>query len=405
MSAESGDVRWAPVGEVGEVRMGKQLSPTSKSAAGQMPYLRVANVFEGRIDYGDVKTMGFSDVEKRIYELRPGDILLNEGQESLFNVGRSAIYEGGAGGFCFQNTLIRFRPSEHVLPEYAQEVFVWWRRLGRFASVAEKTSISHLGGNRFAAMSFPLIPMGQQRRIVDILGAIQENIKAEEEFLAKQDRLWGGVLNQELERHEKQYGSTPLRDVSRGGGSYGSNSPASPHRIGMPRYVRITDIDEKGFLSPADSGAASISESAAARYLLGEGDLLIARTGYTTGKSYLYRPSDGPCAFAGYLVRFRIDPNQMLPDYAFLWTSGNRFREWVSRNVREVGQRNISAREFDDHEVAHPPLSVQRKLVEAAEAAREARSLRMMEINRLRTLRSALADALLKDSVGSQAIS
>jgi len=141
---EADDIRWVPVGEVGEVRMGKQLSPASRAAGGQMPYLRVANVFEGRIDYTDVKAMGFSAAEKNNYLLRPGDILLNEGQESLMVVGRSAVYDRDPDAFCFQNTLIRFRPGAMVLSEYAQAVFVKWRRSGVFASVAEKTSISHL---------------------------------------------------------------------------------------------------------------------------------------------------------------------------------------------------------------------------------------------------------------------
>lgn len=400
MPVEPDEVRWVPVGEVGEVRMGKQLSPASRDAGGQMPYLRVANVFEGNIDYRDVNSMGFTGSEKNVYTLRPGDILLNEGQESLANVGRSAIYDGAPDSFCFQNTLIRFRAGVEVMPEYAQAVFVNWRRIGGFARVAEKTSISHLGGNRFAKMMFPLIPRDEQRRIVDILGALQERIDVEQAALIKHDGLWGGFLGSVLRDHETTYGTSRLVDVSKSGGEYGSGSPASPHQMGIPRYVRITDIDEQGFLSPVDAAAASIPSSVARRYLLHEGDLLFARTGYTTGKTYLYREGDGICAFAGYLVRFRIDPTRMDPEYAFLWTRGNRFRGWVSQNIREVGQRNISAREYDVHEIAHPPLDVQRKLVEAAMDAREARALRVRQIDRLHTLRRALAADLLEGASG-----
>ena len=396
MSAEPDGVRWVPVGEVGEVRMGKQLSPASSLADGMhFPYLRVANVLDGWIDYSDVKTMSFSSLERDKYEIAPGDILLNEGQ-SLELVGRSAIYEGAPGKHCFQNTLIRFRSGPDVIPAYAQEIFRIWQGDGTFASIAKKTtSIAHLGGDRFAKLLFPLIPAEQQRGIVEILKSVQGRIGAEEAALMKQDSLWNGVLNAELDRHRKRYGVSRLCDVSRGRGAYGSNSSATPHRIDMPRYVRITDIDDRGSLSPADSGAASIPMEVAGRYVLAEGDLLIARTGYTTGKSYLYRSTDGLCAFAGYLVRFRIDPEKMLPEYAFLWTTGNVFSEWVSQNVREVGQRNISASEFNEHEVAHPPLPVQQELVDAAQAAREARMLRVMEIDRLHTLRRALADDLV----------
>ena len=48
------------------------------------PYLRVANVFEDRIDTSDVMQMHFSDEEFERYRLAPGDILLNEGQSPEF---------------------------------------------------------------------------------------------------------------------------------------------------------------------------------------------------------------------------------------------------------------------------------------------------------------------------------
>lgn len=44
------------------------------------PYLRVANVFDGYIDFGDVLEMPFTESEQAIYSLKPNDILLNEGQ-------------------------------------------------------------------------------------------------------------------------------------------------------------------------------------------------------------------------------------------------------------------------------------------------------------------------------------
>ena len=166
-----GDIR---VADVGQVRMGKQLSPASREFGAQFPYLRVANVHDGWIRYSDVNFMGFSSAEREAYSLASGDILLNEGQ-SLELVGRSAIYEGASGAYYFQNTLIRFRPGSNLLSDYAQLVFRWWRRTGVFAGIAKQTtSIAHLGAERFGALCFPLIPMGDQRRISETVGLISE---------------------------------------------------------------------------------------------------------------------------------------------------------------------------------------------------------------------------------------
>lgn len=190
------DVQWVPVGEVGEVRMGKQLSPASSRESGNhVPYLRVANVLDGWIDYSDVKSMSFDALERERYSLAPGDILLNEGQ-SLELVGRSAIYDGRYGEFCFQNTLIRFRPGPCVISEYAQAVFAQWMSDGTFASVAKKTtSIAHLGGERFANILFPLIPLSEQEKFVETLRGLSDLKRVAEESLEKRGAVARSVLS------------------------------------------------------------------------------------------------------------------------------------------------------------------------------------------------------------------
>ncbi|MFE7810521.1 restriction endonuclease subunit S [Streptomyces sp. NPDC057433] len=198
MSAEP-EVRWVPVGEVGEVRMGKQLSPANSREGGtHTPYLRVANVLDGWIDYSDVKSMIFDTLERERYSLAFGDILLNEGQ-SLELVGRSAIYDGHPGKYCFQNTLIRFRSSSLVVPEYAYAVFKQWLNDGTFASVAKKTtSIAHLGGDRFAKIPFPLVPIARQRHIVEVLGAVAESERTLEQEMEKKQKILDGLLSSVL---------------------------------------------------------------------------------------------------------------------------------------------------------------------------------------------------------------
>ncbi|MFE3887488.1 restriction endonuclease subunit S [Streptomyces lydicus] len=186
-------VRWVPVKDAGSVRMGKQLSPDSRAAGKQFPYLRVANVLDGRIDYADVKTMGFAESERDVYSLSPGDILLNEGQ-SLELVGRSAIYEHEAGEFCFQNTLVRFRSGDGLLPRYAQAVFKLWLTSGVFAQIAKKTtSIAHLGGERFGALRFPLVPLAEQQRIIDLIDTWDKRIESDAKSLAKLRVLKQGI--------------------------------------------------------------------------------------------------------------------------------------------------------------------------------------------------------------------
>lgn len=156
---------WARVDEVGEVTLGKKREPSVHRGPNMRPYLRVANVYEDRIDPSGVKEMHFTPDEYETYALRPGDILLNEGQ-SPDMVGRPAMYRGEVPGACFQMTLLRFRAGPAVVPDFALIVFRHYLHAGEFRKVARwSTNIAHLSRQRFAAMMFPVPPLLEQRRI------------------------------------------------------------------------------------------------------------------------------------------------------------------------------------------------------------------------------------------------
>jgi type I restriction enzyme S subunit len=161
------DWSWATQDQVGEVQLGRQRSPQHHSGKHMRPYLRVANVYEDRISKDDVLKMNFTPKEFVTYELRYGDILLNEGQ-SMELVGRPAMYRDEVPGSCFQNTLVRQRVFEGVSPDYALIVALAQFRTGRYRQIARiTTSIAHLGAERFAAVEFPLPPFAEQCKIAE----------------------------------------------------------------------------------------------------------------------------------------------------------------------------------------------------------------------------------------------
>ena len=130
------------------------------------PYLRVANVFEARIDTSDVKEMNFTPVEFERYRLRHGDILLNEGQTPEL-VGRPAMFRDEVAECCYQKTLLRFRAYDGVLPRFALTVFRAYMHNQRFTRAASiTTNIAHLTAEKFVELEFPLPPLAEQTRIV-----------------------------------------------------------------------------------------------------------------------------------------------------------------------------------------------------------------------------------------------
>ena len=82
---------------------------------------------------------------------------------------------------------------------------------------------------------------------------------------------------------------------------YGANVAATSYTTAGVRFLRTTDITEDGQLN---GRGVFLPRESVDNYLLADGDVLISRSG-TIGRSFLYeRRIHGPCAYAGYLVRF-----------------------------------------------------------------------------------------------------
>lgn len=155
--------------KAGEIQLGRQRAPKYQSGKWTRPYLRVANVFDGYIDLKDVLSMDFDDRDFARYELRSGDILLNEGQSREL-VGRCAMFEDQIEGCCFQNTLIRFRCSRELIPKFAFSYFQYLFYRQTFAAVARQTtSIAHLGADTFQKLFMPIPPVDEQRKIASVM--------------------------------------------------------------------------------------------------------------------------------------------------------------------------------------------------------------------------------------------
>jgi len=156
------------------------------------PYLRVANVFEDHIDTTDVKEMHWADGTFERFRLHRGDILLNEGQTPDL-LGRPAMYRGEPAEVAFTNSLIRFKAGTGVLPEFALLVFRRHMHAGRFKQESRiTTNIAHLSAARLKPIEFPIPPVAEQQRLVEIAGLRLEAVRrVEVETRAQQFRSRG----------------------------------------------------------------------------------------------------------------------------------------------------------------------------------------------------------------------
>ena len=130
------------------------------------PYMRAANVTWKGISLHDVKEMDFTLEEFETYALRRGDLLLSEASGSASEVGKPAVWNDEVPGCCFQNTLIRVRAPESLVP-FLHLHFYKDALTGEFARAARGVGIHHLGAKTLSEWEIHLPPRDEQRRIVE----------------------------------------------------------------------------------------------------------------------------------------------------------------------------------------------------------------------------------------------
>jgi type I restriction enzyme S subunit len=144
-------------------------------------------------------------------------------------------------------------------------------------------------------------------------------------------------------------------------GKYGIPASAEKFDINKTRYLRITDISEDGELLNND--VKSVSAPDIDKYILKEGDIVFARTGNSTGKSYYHESKNGDLAFAGFLIKYSLDKTKINPKYLKFFTITNEYKTWVKNLSVGSTRGNINAQTFGDCPISVPERKQQDLLV------------------------------------------
>lgn len=137
---------------------------------------------------------------------------------------------------------------------------------------------------------------------------------------------------------------------------YGHTASADPSRQDGPRFLRITDIQRGRVQWPTVPGCV-VSEREADRYRLSSGDIVFARTGATTGKSYLIE-NPPEAIFASYLIRVGLS-GLVSSRYVSAFFQSGPYWEQIERGKRGIGQPNVNARVLADVTLPFPPFAEQ----------------------------------------------
>lgn len=141
---------------------------------------------------------------------------------------------------------------------------------------------------------------------------------------------------------------------------YGANEVAEYDNPDWPRYIRITDVKEDGSLK--EDTFRSLPPDVAQPYILEEGDILLARSGGTVGKSFIYKKIWGKAAYAGYMIKATTDKNNYV-DFIYLFFQSKSYWNWLNSIVIQATIQNVSADKYANFWLSLPPLVEQKNIV------------------------------------------
>jgi type I restriction enzyme S subunit len=241
-------------------------------------------------------------------------------------------------------------------------------------------------------LAIPLPPLPEQKRIVAILDEAFEAIDAAaanaEKNLASARELFESYLNSIFTQKgwvEKRLGEFAAIN-------YGYTAKASFTEDG-PKFLRITDIQDGG-VDWTTLPTCTITEVDLKHHQLMDGDIVFARTGATTGKSYLL--SSPPKSVPGsYLIRCRLNDNDLLAAYVALYFQTRAYWENISMGTTGSAQGGFNASKLADLTIPKPPLLAEQRHIVAHCGALAAETQRLESLYRQKL--AALAE--LKQSI------
>jgi type I restriction enzyme S subunit len=397
--------------EVAEISGGITKNAKRSALPIQRPYLSVANVHFNRIDTNNLSNIGVNETEIARVQLIPGDLMVVEGNGSLSQLGRVAIWHGQVSGCLHQNHLIKVRPKPTVKSKW----LLYWlmSSSGREAieATASSTSGLHtLSLSKVGSLPAPIATLEEQEAAIayiDLhLSRLDETVATLQGIQAKLKQARASILKAAVEgrlveraiNNKQRFPVLSVGDIC---STKPTNGRSVPTLDGGFPVLRLTAM-KGGQNDFAEMKGGVWSEEEAAKWIIEEGDFFVMR-----GNGSIKRVGDGaiakqvPCkvAYPDTMIRIRADPERLDSRYLLhLWRSPLLRSQIESAAKTTAGIFKINQRDIATFRLPIPTLGEQREIV--AEVDRRFSVLDQVEAAATASLSrcSKLRQAILKQA-------
>ena len=342
-------VEYKKLGEIATISRGGNFQKKDFLTEG-VPCIHYGQIYTKYGLFAD-KTFTFISEEcaKKQKMAQPNDIVMAVTSENIEDVCKCLAWLGDEPvAVSGHSAIIHHNQNAKYLVYYfhSQMFFAQKRKLAHGTKVIEVTP------DALVDIALPIPPVEIQCEIVRILDNFT-NLTAE--LTARKTQY--DFYRDKLLTFESRIRLLPLKDIAKF--SYGYTDKAQEH--GDTRFLCITDIAEDGTLKPDGAKYILLNEESR-KYLVKKGDLLLARTGATYGKT-LYVPDDSPAVYASFLIKIELDNSKILNRYYWHFSKSNQYWRQAEKLVSKGGQQQFNTNAVERVIVPVPPLDVQNRIV------------------------------------------
>ena len=381
-------MEWS-VAAIGDVCEPTEQRDPRDDPAGEFHYVDIAGidrVHKGIVEHQTLLGTGAPSRARKV--IRKDDVLVSMVRPNLNAVAMvPACLDGqiASTGFCV------LRPNRVTVdPRY----LFYWTTSSRF--VAALTSL--VRGANYPAVSdrdvkeasIPLPPLVEQRRIVQILDQADCLRRLRAEADAKADRILPAFFIKmfgDPATNPMGWRAAPLGDAIVET-QYGTSRRANMNGQGVI-LLRMNNITTSGEIDLGDLKFVDLEPTECERQLLRSGDIVFNRTNSVelVGKTGLWRESELSVVAASYLIRIRVDPDQLIPSYAWALMNTSYMKNVLATTARRaVGMANINATELRRLPWMFPPLQLQEDFAAVSDSIRQLNETRNHSLNATRQM-------------------
>jgi type I restriction enzyme S subunit len=363
-------VRSAPLSEIVTAFDSGFACGKDKLTADGLPHLRPFNIGESlSVELGTLYRVPEAEAPKGRTTLLDGDILFNN-TNSIELVGKVALVsEGMKAGYSNHITRIRIERGKAEPRFVAAYLNHLWRKRYFEGRATRWVSQAAFNGDALKALTIPLPPLEEQRRMAAVLDRSARLVKLHREAAAKTRDLipalfidmFGDPATNPMGWEEHSFGEFVASS------RYGPRFPDRSYSIDGVPVLRTTDIGYDGRTRWEDAPRLDLTSDEIAKYSVAPKTLLVTRTGATIGKVALFDGYAEPCVAGAYLIEFVLG-TEIEGRFALEFFRSEFGQSRLVSGGRAVAQPNINAPTVKSIMLPAVPLSRQKAFATLAEA-------------------------------------